>query len=134
VVVRDAAKAITFYEHVLGARLVDRTDLPGPDGTMLVAHAVLDFGHGLLQLGDAMPAHHLVLPPEGDDACFSLGYYCPDVDAVVQRALMAGAVLREPTTTFVSGGLVWVTHGVMPTEPAWLLGSTSRAAPGTQGG
>ena len=80
-----------------------RTDLPGPDGVPLVAHAVLDLGNGLLRIGDALPAYHLVLPPGGDDACFSLGLYCPDVDAVVERAVAAGAVLREPPSTFVSG-------------------------------
>src|SRR5579862_1698877 len=86
VVVREAARAIEFYETVLGARLIDRTDLPGPDGTPLVAHAVLDFGNGLLELGDAMPAYHLVLPAEGDDVCYSLAYYCPDTDAVLEKA------------------------------------------------
>jgi PhnB protein len=103
VVVRDAAKAITFYEQVFGARQVDRTEMRGPDGSVLIAHAVLDFGHGLLQLGDAMPVYHLVLPPGGDDVCCSLGYYCPDVDRVVERAAAAGAVVREPASTFVSG-------------------------------
>jgi PhnB protein len=103
IVVRDAARAIAFYEQVFGARLVDRTDMPGTDGTPVVAHAVLDLGNGLLQLGDAMPAYHLVLPPEGDDDCYSLGLYCPDVDAVVDRALAAGATVREPVADFVSG-------------------------------
>jgi PhnB protein len=103
IVVRDASRAIEFYEQVLGARLVDRTNMPGPNGEQLVAHAVLNMGHGLLQLGDAMPAFHLMPPPEGDDVCFSLGVYCPDVDTVVERAVAAGAVLREPPTTFVSG-------------------------------
>ncbi|MGN6245946.1 MAG: VOC family protein [Motilibacteraceae bacterium] len=103
IVVRDAARAITFYEQVFGARLVDRTDMPGPDGTPVVAHAVLDLGNGLLQLGDALPDYHLVLPPDGDDDCYSLGLYCPDVDAVVERAVAAGATVREPVADFVSG-------------------------------
>jgi PhnB protein len=88
---------------VFGARLVDRTEMPGPDGTPRVAHAVLDFGHGLLQLGDALPEFHLIPPPDGDNACYSLGYYCPDVDAATERAVNAGAVLRESPTMFVSG-------------------------------
>ena len=103
IVVRDAAGAIAFYEAVFGARLVDRTDLPGPDGAPLVAHAVLDLGHGLLQLGDAQPAYHLVPPPDGDDDCYSLGLYCPDVDATVERAAAAGATVREEPQDFVSG-------------------------------
>ena len=103
IVVRDANEAIRFYVRVFGARLIDRTEMPGPDGTPRVAHAVLDFGHGLLQLGYALPQFHLIPPPDGDNACYSLGYYCPDVDAATERAVNAGAVLREPATTFVSG-------------------------------
>jgi len=103
VVVSPAADAIDFYVSVFGARLVDRTDLPGPDGTTSVAHAVLDLGQGLLQLGDPSPAYHLVARPDGDDDCYSLGLYRPDVDAVVERAVAAGATLREPVTDFVSG-------------------------------
>jgi PhnB protein len=102
-VVAPAAEAITFYTDVLGARLVDRTDMPGPDGTPIVAHAVLDFGHGLLQLGDPNPAYHLVAAPGGEDDCYSVGLYCADVDAVVERAVAAGAALREPVADFVSG-------------------------------
>lgn len=34
---------------------------------------------------------------------FSLGIYLPNVDAVVQRAIDAGATLREPVMSFVSG-------------------------------
>ena len=103
VVVRDGAGAIAFYESVFGARLLDRTDFPTPDGGTVVAHAVLDFGNGILQLGDAMPDYHLVLPPAGDDDCYSLARYCPDVDATVARAVAAGATVREPATDFVSG-------------------------------
>jgi PhnB protein len=103
IAVRDAQEAIRFYEHVFGARLIDRTDMPGPDGTPQIAHAVLDFGSGLLQLGNALPQFHLIPPPDGDEVCYSLGIYCPDVDAVAERAVGAGAVLREPASTFVSG-------------------------------
>lgn len=103
IVVEPAAEAIAFYCSVLGARLVDRTDLPGPDGRPLVAHAVLDLGLGLLQVGDPNPAYRLRPAPDGEDDCYSLGLYCPDVDALVERAVAAGATVREPVTTFVSG-------------------------------
>ena len=99
----DAAAAIDFCTRVLGAVLVDRTDMPGPDGTPVVVHATLDLGNGRFQLGEANPAFHLVPPPGGDDACCSLGLYVPDVDDVVARAVAAGATVREPVSTFVSG-------------------------------
>lgn len=99
----DAAAAIDFCTRVLGAVLVDRTDMPGPDGTPVVVHATLDLGDGRLQLGEANPAFHLVPPSDGDEACYSLGLYVPDVDDVVARAVAAGATVREPVSTFVSG-------------------------------
>lgn len=97
-VIQDARGAIAFYQDVFGARVVDVTEMAG-----VVAHAVLDFGAGLLQLGEPMPAYGLVPPPAGDQDCYSIGLYCPDVDATLARAEAAGATVREPATTFVSG-------------------------------
>ncbi|WP_024796959.1 VOC family protein [Tomitella biformata] len=100
----DAAAAIEFYTRVFGARLLARTDAPGPDGGMIVAHAELEFATGRLQLGDPNPAYGLIAQPGGNDqTCYSMGLYCPDVDAVLARAVAAGAMVREPATTFVSG-------------------------------
>lgn len=93
-----AAEAIEFYREVFGARVVDVTELGG-----MIAHAVLDFGNGQLQLGVPMPDYHLVAPPEGDDDCYSMGLYVIDVDASLERAVGAGATVREPAANFVSG-------------------------------
>ena len=98
IVVPRAREAITFYREVFGARVVDVTEMAG-----VVAHAVLDLGHGQLQLGEPVPDYHLVAPPEGEDDCYSLGLYCSDADAVVARAEAAGATVREAPSTFVSG-------------------------------
>jgi len=97
-VIPDARAAIDFYRTIFGARVVDVTEFGE-----VVAHAVLDFGNGLLQLGEPMPDYALVPPPGGDQDCYSMGLYCPDVDAVVARAEAAGAVVREAPSTFVSG-------------------------------
>ena len=98
IVVPDARGAIDFYRDVFGARVVDVTEMGG-----VIAHAVLDFGHGQLQLGEPVADYHLVPPPAGEDDCYSLGLYCSDADAVAERAEAAGATLREPPSTFVSG-------------------------------
>ncbi len=98
IVVPRAREAIDFYRDVFNARVVDTTEISG-----VVAHAVLDFGHGQLQLGEPVADYHLVAPPAGEDDCYSLGLYCSDADAVVAVAQSAGAVIREPLTTFVSG-------------------------------
>lgn len=98
IVVSPAADAIEFYRDVLGARVLGVTEMGGT-----VVHAELDLGNGRLQLGDRSEAYHLAPPAEGEDDCYSLGLYCPDVDALVARAEEAGATVREPVTTFVSG-------------------------------
>ena len=94
-----ASAAIDFYVSVFGAKLVDRMD--GPDG--IVAHAELDFGNGRLQLvgpAGGVPARRT--RPKGS-ATHSIALYCPNVDDVVARAEQAGATIREPAQTFVTG-------------------------------
>lgn len=93
-----AAEAIAFYRDVFGARVVDVTEMGG-----VIVHADLDFGQGHLQLGEPNPAFHTVPPPAGDDDCYSIALYCSDADDLVARAEAAGATIREPLMTFVSG-------------------------------
>lgn len=94
----NAAGAIEFYKDVFGARTVGVTEFSG-----VVVHAELDFGQGRLQLGEPNPEYHLVKAPEGDDDCYSIALYCPDVDAVLERAVASGATVREAAAGFVSG-------------------------------
>lgn len=96
--VESAGTAIEFYRSAFGARVVDVTEIGGA-----VVHADLDFGNGRLQLGEPSPGYGLLPPPAEDAVCYSLGLYCDDVDAVVERAVQAGATIREPVSTFVSG-------------------------------
>lgn len=98
IAVPDAGRAIEFYRQVFGARVVDVTEMGG-----VVVHADLDLGHGHLQVGEPNPDYGLVPAPSGDEDCYSLGLYCADVDTVVGRAVEAGAKVREPLATFVSG-------------------------------
>jgi PhnB protein len=97
--VDGAAAAIEFYTGVFCACLISRMD--GPDGT--VANAELDFGAGRLQLGDPQDAYQLAAPDRTAFATQSIGLYCADADAVVARAVEAGATVREPPQTFVTG-------------------------------
>jgi len=89
---------MAFYCDVFGATVVGVTEF----GEVL-AHAELDLGNGRLQLGEPSPEYHLAAQSTTDDACYSIALYCPDVDALVERAVAAGAVVREPVTDFVSG-------------------------------
>ncbi len=97
-VVENARDALEFYRSVFGARIVDATEIDG-----VVVHADLDFGNGGLQLGEPNPDYGLVPAPAGEVDCYSVGLYCSDVDAVTERAERAGATIREPVSTFVSG-------------------------------
>lgn len=102
-VVRDAARALEFYQRVFGARVLDVTEMPDGQGGTLIGHATLDFGNGRLQISDPMPAFGIVAPPVEDAVCSSIALYVPDADAVVTEAEAAGATVREPLDTFVSG-------------------------------
>lgn len=98
IVVNDGSKAIEFYKAVFGAKVLTRNDMP--DGT--VAHCELQIGDSILQLGDANPAWGMDSPnPEQITA--SLVLYVEDCDAVVARAVEAGAVIREPLSVFLTG-------------------------------
>ncbi|GAA4969170.1 VOC family protein [Kineococcus glutinatus] len=98
-VVDGARRAIDFYVEVFGATVV--TVMDGPGGT--VAHAELDFGHGRLQLSDPSEQFGLAAPAPGPAVTHSTVLYHADVDAVVARAVAAGATLREEVSTFVTG-------------------------------
>ncbi|WP_454049630.1 VOC family protein [Cellulomonas sp. Marseille-Q8402] len=99
-VVHPAERAIAFYEEVFGARVLDVTRMGGDEGP--VGEAALDLGNGCLTLGDPLEAYGVVAPDPARST-YSLALHVPDVDAVVERAVRAGATLREPVTTFVSG-------------------------------
>jgi PhnB protein len=98
-VVDGAAAAIEFYTSVFGATLVEKMD--ASDGT--VAHAELDFGHGRLQLSDPNASYGLRAPERQESVTHSMVLYCADVDGVVARAEAAGATIREPVQTFITG-------------------------------
>ena len=100
VVVSPAAKAMEFCRDVFGARIMDVTRLPGSD---VVAHAVLDFGVGMLTMSDPLESYGLVAGDPARGATFSLALYVPNVDEVTANAEAHGATIREPATTFVSG-------------------------------
>ena len=96
--ITNTAAALDFYRDVFGARVVNSTTMGE-----VVVHAEVEFANGRLQLGAPQEAYHLLPQPTSDDVSCSFVFYCPDVDATVERAVAAGATLREPLMTFVSG-------------------------------
>ncbi len=95
--VPSARAAIEFYREVFGAKVHDVTQMGD-----VIGHATLELENGRFTLSDPMNDYGLVAP-RPDAASITLALYVRDVDAVVSKALAAGAKEREPVSTFVSG-------------------------------
>ena len=93
-IVKGAAQAIEYYKKVFGATELFRMD--GPDGK--VGHAELQIGDSHIMLADENPSMgtgHASAATIGGSPV-SLYLYLPDVDAVVDRAVAAGAKILKP--------------------------------------
>lgn len=132
VAVPRAADAMAFYEQVFGARTVAVTEMGGlvVHAELDFGNGRLQLGepnptYGLLPppgTNDSGAADDSAAADDsdsaegsgaaddsvegsggGDEVCYSLAIYVPDADAVVDAAQAAGATVREPVVTFVSG-------------------------------
>jgi len=94
ITVRDAKRAMQWYQDVLGAKVVGKPMFT-PDGSVM--HAELQFGDSVLMMNDEMP-NYGVLSPLGHDnkTAVTLHLYVDDVDAVFAKAVEAGATPTMP--------------------------------------
>ncbi len=92
ITVKGAANAIAFYKKAFGAEESYRLD--GPDGKVM--HAEIRIGGAAVMLHDEMPQWQALSPQTIGDSASSLMLYVKDVDAVVKRAVEAGATLTMP--------------------------------------
>ena len=90
--VDNAARAIDFYCEVLGAS--ERMRMAGPDGK--VGHAELMLGESVIMLADEYPDIGFLSPLRIGGTAVTLHTYVEDVDAVFERALVAGAKSLQP--------------------------------------
>ena len=88
-VVKGAAQAIEFYTRAFQARELYRLEM-GPK----IGHAELRFADVTIWLADEFPDAGFLGPNGGSPV--SIVIYVPDVDAVVERAVAAGATLERP--------------------------------------
>jgi PhnB protein len=91
-IVTDGAGAIEFCKKVFGA--VERLRLVAPGGK--IGHAELEIGDSVIMLADEHPPHDAWAPGHFGGSPVMLHLYVEDVDAVVPRALAAGATLKRP--------------------------------------
>jgi uncharacterized glyoxalase superfamily protein PhnB len=83
-------EAIEFYKKAFGAEEVMR--MPMPDGK--VGHAMLRIGDSPLFLADEFPDHGSLGPLALKGSPVTIHLSVPNVDAVWERALAAGATVR----------------------------------------
>jgi PhnB protein len=93
-VTANADKAIEFYKEAFGARELFR--LPSPDGKVM--HAEIKIGDSQVMLSDECPDWDALGPLTRGGTTVSIVLYVEDVDAVVNRAIAAGAKAVMPVT------------------------------------
>ena len=90
--VDGADAAIAFYTDVLGA--TERVRMPAPGGA--IGHAELELGDSLIMLADEHPEYGVRGPRAFGGTPVTVHVYVEDVDAVVERAVAAGATVLQP--------------------------------------
>ena len=85
----DAAGAIEYYKQAFGAK--ERVRMDTPDGR--IGHAEIEIGDSLVMLADTFPESSTKPPSELGGTTTSIFMYVEDVDAVVKRAVDAGATV-----------------------------------------
>jgi len=88
----NAGKAIDFYKEVFGAKELSRLPLPGGK----IGHAEIQIGDSRIMLADEFPEWDARSPETIGGSPVIIALYVEDVDAVVGRAVAAGARLFKP--------------------------------------
>ena len=116
-VVRDAPKAIEFYQKALGAKLLNVHKTP--DGKVM--HATLKFGDSQVMLSDEFPGMSNPAAQTLAGSPVVLNFYVEDVDALFNQAVAGGATVKMPLANQFWGDR----YGqiVDPFGHSWALGS-----------
>jgi PhnB protein len=95
--VADAGRAIDFYVDVFGVKELFR--LTEPSGR--IGHAELDFNGATLMLSDEYPEMGIRGADKMDGTAVTLHIHVDDADALIAKAVAAGAtLLRAPQDEF----------------------------------
>ncbi|MEJ3654596.1 VOC family protein [Actinomycetes bacterium KLBMP 9759] len=118
--VTDARAAIAFYVEVFGATRHGEP-IVMPDGR--IGHAELALGDSVVMLAEEFPEIGHLAPPTRGGPTQSLRLEVDDPDAVVARAVEAGAVLERPVADSEHGR-----GGALldPSGHRWLVERSSR--------
>ncbi len=91
-IINGAARALEFYKQAFGATELMR--MAGPDGK--VGHAEIRIGDSNIMLADECPEMQARSPQALGGTPVSLMLYLEDADAVIARAVSAGANVLRP--------------------------------------
>jgi PhnB protein len=91
-VCNGAADAIEFYQKAFGA--VELTRLPGEVGKLM--HAMIRIGDSAVMLVDEFLDWGMLGPKSLKGSPVTIHLYVEDVDAIVERAVAAGAKITMP--------------------------------------
>jgi PhnB protein len=92
--VKNGAQAIEFYKKAFGAQ--ERYRLPmGPDK---IGHSELVIGNSIFMLADEFPEHGSKSPQSLNGSPVGLALYVENVDQAFDRAIKAGATVKEPVS------------------------------------
>ena len=125
--VRDAAKAIDYYQQVFSARVRLRLD---EKGTGRIGHAELEIGPGLIMLADEYPEHGIVGPQSLGGTSVSIHLHVDDADAILAKAVAAGGTLLRPATDMFYGERSGTVRD--PFGHEWLVGHSIEQVSGAE--
>ena len=114
--VHDAARAIEFYRRAFGA--TERLRLTEPGGR--IGHAELQLGPDVLMLSDEYPEHGVHGPRTLGGTSFAMHLHVDDADAVLARAVAAGATLLRTAENHFYGERSGALRD--PFGHEWLIG------------
>jgi PhnB protein len=94
IVVKGAERAVDYYREAFGAQELERIAVP--DGRLMSVR--LRIGGSVLHLADEFPEMGVLAPPSVGGTPVVLALDVDDADAVFDRAVAAGASVRQPVS------------------------------------
>src|SRR4029450_6856806 len=114
-VIDGAAEAIDYYKKAFGAKERMRMEAPANR----IGHAEIEIGDSLVMLSDVFPQSTAKAPTELGGTTAGVFLYVEDVDAVVKKAVDAGAtVTMEVADQFWGDRFGTITD---PFGPVWSI-------------
>jgi len=112
---RNCASMIDFYRRAFGAQELQRHPVEGTDQ---ILYALLRIGDSLFMVNDEFPEQGACALEKGASGV-TVNLYVPDVDALFQQAVKAGAEVVMPPTDMFWGDRYSLLHD--PSGHRWAI-------------